>query len=102
MGHLAAPNDFDQNRYANSPRTQSLNWSLTTDTVLRLLGYVNTAAMGDYAAALALASATHVAPDLADTAIPGRHKQGFELDAEQPLADSGNTGMFLRWGANDG
>lgn len=167
VGHLAAPDDFDQNRYANSPRTQFLNWSLMNDTawdyaadtrgytdgivlayispawslkygvyrmpliangeqlqasllrasgqnlqfsftgvptgtVLRALAYLNTAAMGNYAEALALAHATHTTPDIAATAAPGRQKHGFELDVEQPLADDGDTGMFLRWGWDDG
>lgn len=167
VGHLAAPDDFDQNRYANSPRTQFLNWSLTDDTAwdyaadtrgytdgivlgyispawslkygvyrmplttngeqlqasllrasgqnlqmsftglptgtaVRLLAYLNTAAMGNYAQALALASASQTTPVITATATPGRQKHGFALDAEQPLADEGETGMFLRWGWNDG
>ncbi|HTW74817.1 MAG TPA: carbohydrate porin [Steroidobacteraceae bacterium] len=167
VGHLAAPDDFDQNRYAGSPRTQFLNGSLVNDgawdyardtrgytdgivvgyvspawslnygvyrmptvadgeqlvtslarangqnlqlsltglptgTVVRLLGYLNTAAMGDYAAALVRAAATHALPDVAASALPGRQKHGFGFDAEQPLADDGDTGMFLRWGWNDG
>jgi hypothetical protein len=167
VGHLAAPDDFDQNRYANSARTEFLNWSLMNDTawdyaadargytdgivlgyispawslqygiyrmpllangeqlqasllrasgqnvqlsmtglprgtVVRLLGYLNTAPMGNYAAALALSQARHTTPNIAATAATGRQKYGFELDAEQPLADDGDTGMFLRWGWNDG
>jgi hypothetical protein len=167
LGHLAATDDFDQNRYANSPRSQFLNWSLVNDTawdyaadtrgytdgivlgyispawslkygvyrmplaanaeqlqtsllranaqnlqisftglptgtVLRLLAYLNRAPMGNYAQALAQASATHATPNIAATAVPGRQKHGFELDAEQPLADGGDTGMFLRWGWNHG
>jgi hypothetical protein len=167
VGHLAAPDDFDQNRYANSPRTQFLNWSLMNDTAwdyaadtrgytdgimlgyispawslkygvyrmpliangepleasllrangqnlqfsytglptgtaFRLLAYLNSGAMGNYAEALALANATHATPRIAATAAPGRQKHGFELDAEQPLADDGATGMFLRWGWNNG
>jgi hypothetical protein len=167
VGHLAAPDDFDQNRYANSARTEFLNWSLMNDTawdyaadtrgytdgimlgyvsprwsmkygiyrmpelangealvgsllrasgqnlqfsytglptgtVVRLLAYVNTAAMGSYQEALAIAAATHSLPSVAATAAPGRRKHGFGLDAEQPLADDGATGLFLRWGWNDG
>ncbi len=167
VGHLAVPDDFDQNSYASSARTQFLNWALIDDaawdyardtrgytdgvvlgyispswslkygvyrmpevadgeqlissllrangqalqlsftgiptgTVLRLLGYLNTAPMGDYGEALALAATTHTRPDVAATAVPGRQKHGFELDAEQPLADYADTGMFLRWGWNDG
>lgn len=167
VGHLAAPDDFDQNRYANSPHSEFLNWSLINDTawdfaadsrgytdgivlayvspfwsvnygvyrmpllangerlqasllrasgqnlqlsltglptgtVLRLLAYLNTAAMGNYAQALDVAAAAHATPDIAATAEAGRHKHGFGFDAEQPLADDGDTGMFLRWGWNDG
>ena len=32
----------------------------------------------------------------------GRHKTGFGLNAEQPLADDANTGLFLRLGWQDG
>src|SRR6202035_2043801 len=28
LGRMAVPDDFDQNSYAGSPRTQFLNWSL--------------------------------------------------------------------------
>ncbi|HEY6281730.1 MAG TPA: carbohydrate porin, partial [Burkholderiales bacterium] len=33
---------------------------------------------------------------------PGRNKYGFGLNLEQPLADSGETGLFARLGWNDG
>ncbi len=167
VGRMALPDDFDQNRYANSARTEFLNWALINDTawdyaadtrgytdgillgyispawslkygiyrmpevangetlvgslsrasgqnvqfsytglptgtVVRLLGYLNTASMGDYEQALDLAAATHSQPDVAATAAPGRQKHGFGLDAEQALADDGATGMFVRWGWNDG
>jgi hypothetical protein len=167
IGRMAAPDDFDQNRYAGSARTQFLNWSLRDDTawdyaanargysdgivlgyispywsldygiyrmparaggqpliaslarasgqnlqltlsafptgtIVRLLGYLNTAAMGSYTQALAIAAATHAPPDVAATARQGRRKHGFGLDIEQPLADDGDTGLFLRWGGDDG
>ena len=167
IGRMAAPDDFDQNRYAGSARSEFLNWSLRNDTawdyaadargytdgivlgyispdwsldygvyrmpaeaggqplvaslarasgqnlqltlsafptgtVVRLLAYLDTAAMGSYAQALAIAAATHAPPEVAATARPGRRKRGFGLDVEQPLADDGDTGLFLRWGYNDG
>jgi high affinity Mn2+ porin len=167
VGRLAVPDDFDRNRYANSARTEFLNWALINDaawdyaadtrgytdgvmlayisptwslkygvyrmpevadgeplvsslsrasgqnlqfsytglptgTVVRLLAYLNTASMGSYTQAIALAAATHTRPDIAASASPGRQKHGFALDAEQPLADDGATGLFLRWGWDDG
>ena len=167
LGRMALPDDFDQNSYAGSPRTQFLNWSLwantawdyaantrgytdgfvigyvspswslkygaylmpiranqqtlessfrrargqnlqltaspwSTGTVVRLLVYFNTARMGDYAAALAIAAATGTTPNIVADDREGRHKHGFGVNAEQPLADEGATGVFLRWGWNDG
>ena len=167
LGRMALPDDFDQNGYAGSPRTQFLNWSLwantawdyaantrgytdgfvigyvspswslkygaylmpiranqqtlessfrrargqnlqltaspwSTGTVVRLLVYFNTARMGDYAAALTIAAATGTTPNIVADDREGRHKHGFGVNAEQPLADEGATGVFLRWGWNDG
>ena len=167
LGRMAVPDDFDQNGYAGSPRTQFLNWSLwantawdyaantrgytdgfvigylspswslkygaylmpvlanqqtlessfrrargqnlqltlspwSTGTVVRLLAYFNTARMGDYAEALAIAAARGITPNIVADDREGRHKYGFGVNAEQPLADEGATGVFLRWGWNDG
>lgn len=167
VGRMAAADDFDENRYANSPRTQFMNWSLMNNTawdyaantrgytdgvvvgyisptwslkygiykmpqmangealvsslavasgqnleltlsdipggsVLRMLAYLNTASMGNYEQALAIAAATHSVPDIVATDKVGRQKHGFGLNAEQPLADNGDTGLFLRWGWDDG
>jgi hypothetical protein len=166
-GRLAALDDFDQNRYASSARTQFLNWALwantaydyaantrgytnglvlgyvsphwslkygiyqmpvfandqtlessvrhangqnlelrlspfTTGTVVRLLAYLNTARMGNYREALASAALSRTAPDIVADDREGRSKHGFGLNIEQPLADRGNTGLFLRWGWSDG
>jgi high affinity Mn2+ porin len=68
-------------------------------TVLRLLAYENHARMGRYAEALALHPS---APDIVADDRPGRTKYGLGLNVEQPLADSGETGAFLRAGWNDG
>jgi hypothetical protein len=70
-------------------------------TIVRLLAYRNTAQMGDYAEALAVAAASGAVPDIAATDSPGRHKTGFGVNAEQPLADDGNTGLFLRLGGQE-
>src|SRR5581483_613325 len=71
-------------------------------TVARLLAYQNHARMGVYRDALDLAQASGTAPDVRADERPGRRKFGFGLNLEQPLADEGETGAFLRWGWNDG
>jgi len=71
-------------------------------TVVRLLTYENHARMGIYRDALAMAHATGTIPDIAADDDPGRHKYGFGLNVEQPLADGGDTGVFARLGWNDG
>ena len=166
-GKLAASDMFDVNRYANSTRTQFLNWGLfqntawdfaadtrgytnglavtwvtprvalragsfqmprqangnvfdsdlrrargdnveLTLTVLpmggaaRLLAYQNHARMGDYRVALARAQATQTRPDIVADDTPGRRKRGVGVNIEQPLADDGETGVFLRLGLDDG
>jgi len=167
IGRVALPDDFDENRYADSPRTQFLNWSLwansawdyaadtrgytdgvvigyisprwslkygffkmpieanmqtlesalnlahgqnleltlspwSTGTIVRLLAYLNTARMGVYDDALAIAAADNAVPNIVADDREGRHKHGFGLNAEQPLADDGDTGLFMRLGWNDG
>ena len=71
-------------------------------TVVRALLYRNTAAMGIYDQALALAAATGTVPSIAADDRAGRHKTGFGLNMEQPLAQDGETGVFARVGWNDG
>jgi high affinity Mn2+ porin len=167
LGKMALPDDFDLNRYANSARTQFLNWSLFNNTawdfaadtrgysnglvvayidarwalrvgsyqmptrangneldddlwrargdnveltlqptsigtVVRLLGFVNQARMGDYREALRRARATGTTPSITADERPGRVKYGFTINLEQPLADDGDTGLFARGGWNDG
>jgi high affinity Mn2+ porin len=89
------------------PRAHGQNLELAlapwaTGTVVRLLAYQNTAHMGDYERALAIGAMHRQAPDVIATEQQGRRKTGFGLNAEQPLADSGDTGLFLRVGWNDG
>jgi hypothetical protein len=69
--------------------------------VLRVLGYVNHARMGDYREALSRAS-SGIAPNIVADDRPGRVKRGVGLNLEQPLADNGETGVFARWGWSDG
>ncbi|HYL01818.1 MAG TPA: carbohydrate porin [Steroidobacteraceae bacterium] len=88
-------------------RAQGENLELTLSpptltTVVRLLAYRNTARMGDYAAALALAAASGALPNIAADDRDGRHKSGYGVNAEQPLADEGESGLFMRLGWNDG
>jgi carbohydrate-selective porin OprB len=58
--------------------------------------------MGIYNDALATAAASDTIPNIAVDDQPGRHKFGFGVNAEQPLADDGDSGVFLRWGWSDG
>jgi len=89
----------------NRARGQNLELTLSPSpitTVVRLLAYLNTARLGDYNQALAIAAATGTVPDIAADAQEGRHKVGMGLNIEQPLADDANTGVFMRLGWNDG
>lgn len=167
-GTFAVSDDFDQNRYANSTRTQFENWSLFNNTawdfaadtrgytggvmigvigpvwslryglfqmpkyangqplcapvthcreqdleltwapprahglVMRLLAFDNLDNGGDYRQTLAVAQAEGTVPDIVANDRPGRRKYGFAFNLEQPLADDGATGLFLRLGWNDG
>ena len=166
-GKLALSDLFDVNRYANSTRTQFMNWGLFQNTawdfaadtrgytnglalawvtrraalrigsfqmpraangnvfdadlrrargdnveltlgalpnggVVRVLAWQNHARMGDYRVALAQARGTGTTPDIVADDTPNRRKRGLGLNVEQPLADSGETGLFVRAGADDG
>lgn len=167
LGKLAANDDFDKNRYANSTRTQFENWSLWNNTAwdfaadtrgytngamvayiaprwalrygvyqmpkqangqtlewplarargeqleltlqpkpdgwtLRLLAFYNTARMGIYREAIAAAAGTGRFPDISADDRDGRHKYGYAMNVELPVADDGDTGLFARYGWNDG
>jgi len=71
-------------------------------TVIRLLAFDNRARMGIYRQALDVARARDTTPCISCDDRRGRAKYGFGFNIEQPLADSGNTGVFLRLGWNDG
>ncbi len=171
LGKMGTNDFFDQNSYANSTRTQFMNWALinngaydyAADTrgysqgivaewinpdwalrfgsfqmptfangtdlsgdlihsrgdqveaelhpkvlrhrsplIVRLLGYRNFARMGDYRQAIALAAQTGATPDITLTRKRGNVKYGFGINFEQPLGDDGNTGVFGRYGWDDG
>jgi high affinity Mn2+ porin len=164
-GKFALSDLFDVNRYANSTRTQFMNWGLfqntawdyaadtrgysnglalnwihsawslraaamqmpfkangnvfdsdlrnahsfdaefeghidVTGTVVRALAYENEARMGLYSEAIA--NAGTLPPNIALDDSPGRFKYGWGVNLEQPLADHGETGAFLRYGWGDG
>ncbi|HYC08270.1 MAG TPA: carbohydrate porin [Steroidobacteraceae bacterium] len=86
-------------------REQDLELTLSppsVSTVVRLLAYYNVGNMGDYEQALAIAAETGAIPNIAADNQPGRHKVGFGVNLEQPLADDGDSGVFARLGWNDG
>jgi carbohydrate-selective porin OprB len=70
--------------------------------VMRITGYRNFARMGTYREALALAQQTGGVPDITAVRQRGNVKYGFLLNFEQPLGDDGNTGLFGRYGWDDG
>jgi Carbohydrate-selective porin len=69
---------------------------------LRLLAFRNIAKMGSYAQALAMAASGGTPPDIVANDRYGRRKHGYVINAELPLADAGDTGLFARWAWNDG
>ncbi len=69
-------------------------------TVVRVTGFRNLAAMGDYRESVALAGGG--VPDITATRRPGAAKYGGGVGFEQPLADDGATGLFARIAASDG
>jgi hypothetical protein len=72
------------------------NWRGT----LRLLGYLNHAAMGSYAKAVADAAGTGLAPDITKSRENGRLKGGFGVNEFQELGPF--VRVFSRIGWNDG
>lgn len=71
-------------------------------TVVRFLLYRNVARMGIYEEAIEKAQPSAATPDVAADDADGRQKRGFGFNIEQPLADNGDTGVFLRLGWDDG
>jgi hypothetical protein len=118
LGYVSAPwtlkyGIYRMPLYANAQtletlnRAQGQNLELTLSpfsdgAVLRLLAYRNTARMGVYREALEIAEQSGTVPDVAADGRNGRHKYGFGVNGELPLADGGETGLFMRLGWNDG
>jgi high affinity Mn2+ porin len=68
---------------------------------IRVLGYVNTADMGNYRVAIEQFNAHEVTvPNIIATRRDGRQKYGFELNLEQDL--TAHFGIFTRLGWSDG
>ena len=103
MPTRANGNIFDS-RIAEAYGVQAeLTWNgAASGTVVRTLAYLNAAQMGSYRDAIAIGQAGSVPPDIVANDRPGRRKYGVGLNVEQPLADSGETGLFLRAGWSDG
>lgn len=71
------------------------------DMVVRLLGYVNHARMGNYRqASAAFLAGRDTVPTIEAHRVPGRTKYGFGLNIEQALTDT--LRVFGRAGWNDG
>jgi len=102
MPTFANGNKFDPD-LANA-RGDNVEVSLAAphDAVVRILGFANRARMGRYAVVTAEAARTGTQPNIVADDAPGRTKYGAALNAELPLADSGQTGAFTRLGWNDG
>ncbi|HTY06217.1 MAG TPA: carbohydrate porin [Gemmatimonadales bacterium] len=107
LGSFAMPLMANGNVFDVFPRARGDNLEVTlqpgaSGTVIRLLAYENHARMGVYADAIAHGIAVDSAPNIVADDRPGRTKTGLGINVEQPLADSGATGAFLRGGWNDG
>jgi high affinity Mn2+ porin len=83
-------------------RGDNLEFTLGSETVIRFLAYQNQGRLGDYTDALIVARVSGSVPDITHDDRRGRRKYGFGVNLEQPLADEGETGMFMRLGWNDG
>lgn len=107
-GAYLMPSKANGQALENAPkRARGDNLELTlspaeSGTVIRLLAYRNLARMGDYRDAVRMAAETGRTPDIVADDQEGRHKYGFGVNVEQPLADDGETGVFARVGWNDG
>ncbi len=103
MPTFANGNRFDWDlRRAHGDNVELTAQPAAVRTVLRVLAYENHGRMGRYADALARAQTSGQPPNIVADDQPGRRKYGFGLSLEQPLADSGETGAFVRVGWNNG
>lgn len=79
----------------------SVRWP-ANGTAVHVLAFDNHGRMGIYREAINIARARDSLPNIVTDDRKGRTKYGFGLNLEQPLADSGNTGLFARLGWSDG
>jgi carbohydrate-selective porin OprB len=103
MPTTANGSEFDS--HLSQARGDNLELTLKPNklgTVVRLIAYRNQARMGDYAEAIAVGHAASATPNITSNERYGRSKHGLGFNIEQPLADDGETGIFLRAGWNDG
>lgn len=109
MPRFANGNEFDSDlRRAHGDHVEVTVVGPRTATVVRALVYLNHARMGSYQVALDRATfkkrlgLPDSTPDIVADDQPGRVKYGYGLNVEQPLADGGDTGVFVRLGWSDG
>ena len=102
MPFLANGQTLDSIRDAASSNVELTLHPTPDSWVLRALVYYNVARMGVYRDAIAVAARTGQVPNIVADDRPGRHKIGFGINAEIPLNDAGDTGIFARYGWNDG
>jgi hypothetical protein len=69
---------------------------------MRLMAFQNTASTGIYRDAITIAEEQSTVPDIRADDHNGRHKSGYTANAEPPLADDGENGLFARLGHNMG
>ncbi len=93
-----AHNQGDQMELDFYPRITSKLHRMT----VRFLLYRNLADMGNYAESLALAQETNTIPCISCTARVGAVKYGFGINLDQPLSKDKRTGIFMRYGWNNG
>lgn len=102
MPRQANGNAFDDDLGRARGENVELTLHAPRGAVVRMLAYLNYARMGRYAVADSVGTVVHSVPNVVTDDAPGRTKGGFGLNAELPLADDGETGVFARLGWNDG
>ena len=107
LGTFQMPTFANGNRFDNDLSNArgdniELTLALPHEAVVRLLAFENHGRMGRYDVVTDTAIARGTTPDVVADDAPGRTKRGLGLNAELPLANDGNTGLFARLGWNDG
>jgi hypothetical protein len=102
MPTFANGNSFDPNLWNARGDNVELTVAGPHGAIVRGLVYVNHARMGRYEIATAIGLATGTAPNIVADDAPGRTKHGIGVNVEMPVSDDGDTGVFGRFGWNDG